>query len=31
MSVTSNPPGGSVGSSLRRKEDPPLITGRAPR
>ncbi len=27
MSVTSNPPGASVGTSLRRKEDPPLITG----
>ena len=27
MSVTSNPPGDSVGTSLRRKEDPPLITG----
>ena len=27
MSVTENPPGASVGTALRRKEDPPLITG----
>jgi len=27
MSVTSAAPGGSVGAALRRKEDPPLITG----
>jgi aerobic carbon-monoxide dehydrogenase large subunit len=27
MSVIDSPPGQSVGASLRRKEDPPLITG----
>jgi carbon-monoxide dehydrogenase large subunit len=27
MSVIENPPGASVGTALRRKEDPPLITG----
>src|SRR5579875_666924 len=27
MSVTTAAPGGSVGAALRRKEDPPLITG----
>jgi aerobic carbon-monoxide dehydrogenase large subunit len=27
MSVTSAAPGGAVGAALRRKEDPPLITG----
>ena len=30
MSVTEAPLGGNVGSALRRKEDPRLITGRAP-